>query len=282
LAQSGIFGVFMLSFIRGISKEISLFLWLMLWVTTLNHAGLTLWAMLSTANLPPDCQIPPGWFKFLPPGPDTQTYQFYLVALTANILWESWFKGSKTYVRSSFPFPDILYSYIAFIFWSLLWFFGKIGHSNGWFPFPARLDNTAADCIFLFMAQSLYLDARRKAKESEEELDEPEPDEAGDVPPPVPTPVKTEGKEPEPRKKAPVPPAPEPLDSGDSESTRKVLEHIRRNGQAKTGALAAVVGSPRRTVIRNLNKLLTDGRLVREGRGPGAVYKLKPGSKNEG
>jgi hypothetical protein len=59
------------------------------------------------------------------------------------------------------------------------------------------------------------------------------------------------------------------------------LEHIRRNSQAKTGELVTVLGSPRRTVIRNLNKLLADGRLVREGNGPGAVYKLKKGLKNE-
>jgi hypothetical protein len=59
------------------------------------------------------------------------------------------------------------------------------------------------------------------------------------------------------------------------------LEHIRRTGQAKTGGLVEVVRSPRRTVIRNLNKLLANWRLVREGNGPGAVYKLNPGAKNE-
>jgi len=67
---------------------------------------------------------------------------------------------------------------------------------------------------------------------------------------------------------------PNPPLSKNNDLTQKLLDYVRKNGHAKTGALIEVLGSPRRSVIRMLNKLIADGRLVREGNGPGAVYKI--------
>ncbi len=59
------------------------------------------------------------------------------------------------------------------------------------------------------------------------------------------------------------------------------MDHVQRNGQVKTGAMVDALGSPRRTVVRNLNKLIADGRLVREGNGAGAVYRLNNNLKED-
>jgi DNA-binding IclR family transcriptional regulator len=67
---------------------------------------------------------------------------------------------------------------------------------------------------------------------------------------------------------------PNPPLSKNNDLTQKLLDYVRKNGHAKTGALIEVLGSPRRSVIRMLNKLIADGRLVRDGNGPGAVYKI--------
>ena len=44
-------------------------------------------------------------------------------------------------------------------------------------------------------------------------------------------------------------------------------------------AIAEAMGIHRRKVIRTLNKLIAEGKLVREGNGPGAVYKIKDSEK---
>lgn len=76
-------------------------------------------------------------------------------------------------------------------------------------------------------------------------------------------------------------PAPKRVRSGKNESTQKLLDYVRQNGHAKTGALAEALGIPKRTVIRTLDKLIAEGRLVREGNGQGAVYKLNDSQKTE-
>jgi hypothetical protein len=75
--------------------------------------------------------------------------------------------------------------------------------------------------------------------------------------------------------------ASKPVASGNNESTQKLLDYVRQNGQAKTGALVEALGIPKRTMIRTLNKLIVEGRLVREGNGQGAVYKINDSGKAE-
>ncbi|HXL73225.1 MAG TPA: hypothetical protein VN963_06320 [bacterium] len=76
-------------------------------------------------------------------------------------------------------------------------------------------------------------------------------------------------------------PQPKPALSKNNQSTQKLLDYVRQNGQAKTGALVQALDSPRRSVIRTLNKLIAEGRLVRQGNGQGAVYKIKDSQKAE-
>lgn len=251
----------------------SLFLWLLLWAATIQHAGSTLWAMLTTAQLPPEYQIAPGWAALFGKGPSVETYWTYVIVLGVNILWESRFKGSKAYLRSSFPVPDFLYSGIALLLWLVLWAFAHLGQSNGWFPVPDHLGHTLATCAVFWLFQRGYVDKHQDA-EKETTKDEPQP--AKVVISPVQAPSPQAGLA-VPKPKAVT----KSIRSDNNELTQKLLDYVRQNGQAKTGALIGVLGSPRRTVIRNLNKLLEEGRLVREGSGPGAVYRLNDSSKDE-
>lgn len=266
---------------KGLAEFITYCLWVGLWMVTLDYAGLTLWAMLSTASLPQDYQIPPGWIASMPSGPDAQAYWLYFGVLATNILWETWFKASKTYVPSSFPFPDMRYGTIALFLWVTLWILGQNGAANGWFKYPSHLGSNVWACFWLFLAQKIYIRYRQNQDKFKEDGEE-SPTEAEAVPPPTPAPdPKVDGVRPKPAKSALVTSAVTSgaSASGDSEFVRKVLEHIRLNGHAKTGVLVEASGHPRRTVIRILNKMLADGRIVREGNGSGAVYKLKSGMK---
>jgi DeoR/GlpR family transcriptional regulator of sugar metabolism len=74
---------------------------------------------------------------------------------------------------------------------------------------------------------------------------------------------------------------PNPPLSKNNELTQKLLDYVRQNGQAKTGALVEALGIPKRTMVRTLNKLIAEGRLVREGNGQGAVYKINESQKAE-
>ena len=56
---------------------------------------------------------------------------------------------------------------------------------------------------------------------------------------------------------------PKPALTQNNESTQKLLDYIRQNGEAKTGTLVEALGSPQRSVIRTLNKLIAEGQLVR-------------------
>jgi hypothetical protein len=46
-----------------------------------------------------------------------------------------------------------------------------------------------------------------------------------------------------------------------NELSRKVLDYIRENGQAKTGSLVDALGMHKNLIIRNLNKLIEDGQI---------------------
>jgi hypothetical protein len=239
------------------SKDTSFYLWVGLWLATLCHAGLTLWVILTTAQLPPDYQVPPAWVGLnLVPNPFS--YWLYVIVLAANLVWESRWKG-KGYVPSTFPFPDVLYGDVAVILWGVLWAFAHWGHFNGWFAVPDQIGHTFATCVFLWALQRSNVESLRKPEEDKEDTnDELQPAQ-------VSTPAKTVQPQ----------PAPKPAASGNNDSTQKLLDYVRQNGQAKTGAIAEAMGIHRRKVIRTLNKLIADGWLVREGNGPGAVYKLK-------
>jgi hypothetical protein len=255
-------------------ESTSLVLWFLLWAATVQHAGLTLWAMLSTAQLPPEYQISTGWTAFFGKGPSSETYWTYVIVLGINIIWESRFKGSKTYLRSSFPLPDFLYSGIALLLWLVLWAFAHLGQSNGWFPLPDQVGHTLATCALLWLFQKGYVEKHRNPEE-ETTKDEPQPAQT------APLSVQVTGRPTASPSVIQSKPVPKRRLSKNNESTQKLLDYVRQNGQAKTGALMEALDSPRRTVIRNLNKLLDEGRLVREGSGPGAVYRLKDSPKAE-
>jgi len=254
-------------------ESISLFLLFLLWAATVQHAGLTLWAMLSTAQLPPAYQISPGWSVLFGKGPSSETYWSYVIVLGVNLIWESRVKGAKTYVRSSFPLPDFLYSGIALLLWLVLWAFAYLGQSNGWFPVPDQLGHTVATCAVLWLFQKGYVNGQRESEE-ETKKDEPQPAKAVIRPVQAPNPQTVLAV---PKPKAVT----KSIRSDNNELTQKLLDYVRKNGQAKTGALMGVLSSPRRTVIRNLNKLLEEGRLVREGSGPSAVYRINESTKTK-
>jgi hypothetical protein len=244
------------------SKDASFYLWVGLWLAALNHIGLTLWAILTTAQLPPGYQVPSAWVG-LNLSPNPTSYWFYVIVLAANLVWESRWKG-KGYVPSTFPFPDVLYGDVAAILWGVLWAFAHWGHSNGWFAVPDQIGHTFATCVFLWALQRSNVDNSRNPEEEAKE-DKPQPTQVASVP------AKTVQPQ----------PAPKPVASGNNDSTQKLLDYIRQNGQAKTGAMAGVMGVNRRTVIRMLNKLIAEGRLVRQGNGPSAVYKINSSQKVE-
>jgi hypothetical protein len=246
------------------SKDTSFYLWVALWVVTLIHAGLTLWAMFMTAQLPPGYQVPPAWVG-LNLGPNSSTYWLYVIVLAVNLVWESRWKG-KGYAPSTFPFPEMLYGDVAATLWGVLWVFAHWGHSNGWFAVPDQIGHTFATCAFLWAFQRSNVDSHRKPEEDQEDREEEsQPAQALIVP----------------VKSAQPQPAPKPAASGNNDSTQKLLDYVRQKGQAKTGALVEALGIPKRTMVRTLNKLIAEGRLVREGNGQGAVYKINDSRKAE-
>lgn len=242
------------------NKDTSFYLWVSLWVVTLIHAGLTLWVMLTTAQLPPGYQVPPAWVG-LNLGPSSSSYWLYVIVLVANLVWERRLKGNG-YAPSTFPFPDMLYGDVAVTLWGVLWAFSYLGHSNGWFAVPDQIGRTFGTCALLWLFQKTYVDGKRKPEEEAEE-DKPQPDHA---PSTLARPTVAQHK---------------PAPSQNNESTQKLLDYVRQNGQAKTGALVEALGSPRRSAIRTLNKLIAEGRLVRQGSGSSAVYKINDSQKPE-
>jgi hypothetical protein len=251
-------------------KKTSVYFWLALWAITLIHAGLMVGAMLSSAKFPPGYEIPSNWLALLGPGASPGSYWFYIGILGINILWESSFKGPKTYIPSSFPFPNFLYSHVAVILWTVLDLFAHLGHANGWFLFPDQLSHTFWSSLGLWFVQYEYMKYLNDPVAFKKEFeDEPKPAKA---------------KTPKPVVQALNPTLPATASnksvSNNAELTDKVLDYVRQNGQAKTSGLVGVLGSSKRTVIRNLNKLLADGKLIREGSGQSAVYRINENSKD--
>jgi hypothetical protein len=242
-----------------------------LWVATLYHAGLTVWAILSTAKLPPGYEVPPRWVDIFGLGPTSESFWIYTVVLGINVIWESWIKGQKTFVPPT-PFPNYKYIQVALALWAVLWVAGHMGDGNVGkgvtFPVPDRLNDTFKACILLWVIQYLMIKAIKNPKEFKEAFkDDPKPAKAEAASP------QTKLALPQPAKNEVVP--------GKDPMTQKLLDYVRQNGQAKTGGLVGVLGSPRRSVIRTLNKLLAEGRLVREGSGAGAVYRLNENTKDD-
>jgi hypothetical protein len=252
------------------TKDISVFLWLALWLATLIHAGFALLAMFLNIQFPSGYQIPAPWVELLGKGPNSLSYWFYVIVLGANILWEVRFKGLKTYVPSSFPFPDLLYSDIAVSLWGGLWIFAHMGQWSDWFHVPNKVGLTFVTCIFLWGVEHGIIDERNNPEEVKEpEKNEPQPAKVEVSPSAVPvSSSKTNVAVTQPKtvtkRVAPI----------NNELSQKVLDYIRENGQAKTGGLVDALGIHKSSIIRNLNKLIEEGQLVRKGNGPGAVYRL--------
>jgi hypothetical protein len=229
-------------------------------------------AMLSSAKFPPGYEFPSNWLALLGPGASPGSYWFYIGILGINILWESSFKGPKTYIPSSFPFPNFLYSHVAVILWTVLDLFAHLGHANGWFLFPDQLSHTFWSSLGLWFVQYEYMkylnDPVAFKKEFEDE----------------PKTAKAEAPQPSVSVSAPNSNVavnnPNQTVSTNTDITEKVLDYVRQNGQAKSSGLIGVLGSPKRTVIRNLNKLLEEGKLIREGNGRNAVYRLNENPKD--
>lgn len=223
----------------------------------------------------PGFEIPPNWLALLSLGPNPSTYWLYILVLGANIYWESRFKGPKTYVPSNFPFPDVLYSHVAVGLWSILNLFAHMGLSNGWFQYPNQLSHTFWSCLALWFVQHMHMNDLRNPEEAKKGIeDKPKPAQVETSKAIAKAPVSN-----------PVPAvklaASKPTVPDNSDVTEKVIEYVRQNGQAKTGGLIGVLGTPRRTVIRNLNKLIEEGKLIREGNGAGAVYRLNDNPKDD-
>jgi len=252
-------------------NEKTVFLWVSLWIATFVHAGLTVLSMFFTVHLPPEYQVPPRWLDIFALWPNFISFGLYIIVLGIYIDWESRFKGSKTYIPSNYPISNIKSGEVAVCLWGVLWLLARIGHFLGFFSVPNLVGATFVTCFFLLVFQVMRMERVRKSEEIE------------DTPEAVKTvAVISKGMSPNPQnnlavnKPTPILEAPE-----NDDLTSKVLDYVRRNGEVKTSGLVGVLGSSRRTVIRNLNKLIEEGRLVRDGSGPGAVYRLNNVPKGE-
>jgi hypothetical protein len=162
----------------------------------------------------------------------------------------------------------MLYGDTVALLWLVFGIFAFVGQAQGWFSAPDQLFPTFMTCLLFSAFQNSFIDKRRKSAESQEApTDEPQSVKA---PIPQASPVVAQSKQ-----------TPIPIDTGSNDLTKKLLDYVRQNGQGKTGVMAGAMGVHRRTVIRNLKKLVAEGRLVREGNGPGAVYKLNNSLKAE-
>jgi hypothetical protein len=185
----------------------------------------------------------------------------------------------------SSPYPDYKFIQVAMLLWFPLWLFGHVGADSGHFVFPDQLGNTFKTCFVLWVVQFIIIKALRDPEGFKKAFeDEPKP---AKVETPKPSGQTTSSQpnlvvsQPKDLVTAQVSSntAPKQVGSGDSELTGKLLDYVRQKGQAKTSGLVVVLGSSKRTVIRNLNKLLADGKIIREGSGAGAVYRLNENPK---
>jgi hypothetical protein len=199
-------------------------------------------------------------------GPTSQTFWFYIVALSVNVIRESWYLGQKSYVPPT-PFPNHKYSHVALILWAILWVAGHVGNGDGvTYPVPDWLNKTFVVCIILWIFQHFMIKALQNSEEIRKAFAADSNPAKADSTQPF---VQTAGNGPQ-----------NQVASNNADLTTKVLDYVRQNGQAKTSGLMGMLGSSRRTVIRNLNKLLADGKLIREGTGAGAVYRLNENPKD--
>ncbi len=258
-------------------KDTSGILWTLLWGSTIVHAGSTVWAILSTAKLPPGYELGPNWVTVFGNGPTSQTFWFYVVVLAINVIWESWLRGQKSYVPPT-PFPNIKYSHVALISWAILWIAGHVGNGDGvTYPVPDWLNKTFVVCILLWIFQHLMIRFFQKFDEIKKAFMEGS------------SPAKPNSSQPTAQAagngtlnqgQSSALPAQNQAISNNADLTAKVLDYVRQKGQAKTSGLVGILGSSRRSVIRTLNKLLADGKLIREGNGAGAVYRLNENPKD--
>jgi hypothetical protein len=124
---------------------------------------------------------------------------------------------------------------------------------------PSYLDKTLVGCVLLWAGQKLvhvWLLKRHQRPAANPPL-------PADLPPRDPDPVEAPKNKPSDQVQTPA-----GLDE-------KLLEYIRQKGKAGTGELAKALEVSPRTVNYCQKKLLIEGRLVREGKGKAAVYRLK-------
>ena len=63
------------------------------------------------------------------------------------------------------------------------------------------------------------------------------------------------------------------------ELTQQILDFIAKNGSVTTAQVVAMSGTTKRTTYRHLNRLVDDGKIVREGVPPSVVYRVVKVSK---
>ena len=145
-------------------KDTTCLIWLFLCGATIIHAGSTIWALLSTAKLPPGYEVPPRWGEIFGQGPTSNSFWAYIILLGFYVIRESWHMGQKTYIPSNF-FPEIKSSNVAVILWLVLWIFSHLGHAQGWFPVPEGINGTFGWCILFWITQHLMIKVIKKPDE---------------------------------------------------------------------------------------------------------------------
>lgn len=63
------------------------------------------------------------------------------------------------------------------------------------------------------------------------------------------------------------------------ELTQQILDFILKNGSVTTAQVVAMSGTTKRTTYRHLNRLIDEGKIIREGIPPSVVYKAVKVSK---
>ncbi len=249
-----------------------------LWITTFLLVIFFTACLFADPRFTVENQSPLGWVGYLNPLDSYQTHNLYLLAFAASLVWKT--VGAITGSRKPGWLQMLVPGTFSLILWAGFEGFAHYRLAMGFIQYtPAYLDETLVSCALFWILQKMIVMALQydRALIPQPPVERPEAavqnpqKERVRMAPPVPqaAPPSAQAVKPAGRPMG----RPSKIPSLDLE--RRILDFILQEEKAKISALVEVLGAPRRTINRCLEKLLKEGRLERSGKGRGAEWRTK-------